>query len=247
MQPWLIDTDLIRLPAWVPLVACAAVVVIAAMRHHARRVGLSNREAVDSGWIVFPAALVGARLGDVALGNPALLRYPTALLDPLGGYSLYGAAIGGLIGALVYARQRRLDTRALVDAWALGALLAFPLARMACLAVGCCYGRAVDGVIGVTIRAGGHPMQGVSVHPVVLYEAITTLLLFVLLARTPREAKPGRIAVGAALGYSVCRILLDPLRDDGARGVLFGPVSASQLAAGLTILAALTAWRAHIR
>ena len=248
MQPWLIDQEYLRLPSWVPLVAIAAVLAVAVLRRHALAVGLSTRIAVDSGWVVFPAALMGARIGDVALANPGLVYYPEALIDPGGGYSLYGAALGGLAAAVVYARVRRVEAGHLLDGWALGGLLALPFARLGCLAVGCCYGRPITEPLGVawpwsvTMAGGFHPLPGTPLHPVPLYEALVALALFTLLSRW-RPAAPGRTALAVVMAYGAGRLGLDLLRADAARGVLIGSVSASQLVALASMIAALAAWK----
>jgi phosphatidylglycerol:prolipoprotein diacylglycerol transferase len=254
MHPWLVRTPQLAVPTWAALVAVAAVVLLAALRREALRDEESPRWTVDSAWLVLPAAWIGGRLGDAALGAGSWLDSAASLTGA--GSSLYGAGLAGALAATVYARARGGDAWRLLDRYAVATALALPFARLGCVASGCCYGRPATWPLGVELPWGiasdvigpaSAALAGIPLHPTALAEALASAAIAVPLVRARRTGRSGQPALLGTLLYGTVRVGLDTLRHPDARGLLFGAISGSQLVALATAAAALAALAARRR
>ena len=95
-----------------------------------RRIGLPEDTVVDLSLIAVPFGIVGARLYYV------LMKWELFAPDPIsvlyiwqGGIGIYGAVIGGMLGAWLYARKKGLRFLKLADALMPGVLLAQSIGR----------------------------------------------------------------------------------------------------------------------
>lgn len=81
---------------------------------------------------------------------------------PGGGLVVYGALIGGLIGAVAYLLLKRLSVRRMMDLLAPSLLLGLALGRIGCFLNGCCFGGICDPAHehwGVHFPAGSPPFN----------------------------------------------------------------------------------------
>ena len=157
--------------------------------------------------------------------------------------------LGGLAGAWLFCKQRRLS----FDTLGRDLVPALPLfhafGRVGCFLAGCCYGiPAPAGWLGVTFPASAiEAPSGVPLLPVQLYEAAGCVLLFLLLDHLTDRGWPGGrlLALYLAL-YAVFRFLLEFLRGDAVRGSL-GPLSTSQVISLAVLAGVLLAELLHHR
>ena len=157
--------------------------------------------------------------------------------------------LGGLAGAWLFCKRRRLS----FDTLGRDLVPALPLfhafGRVGCFLAGCCYGiPAPAGWLGVTFPASAiEAPSGVPLLPVQLYEAAGCVLLFLLLDHLTDRGWPGGrlLALYLAL-YAVFRFLLEFLRGDAVRGSL-GPLSTSQVISLAVLAGVLLAELLHHR
>lgn len=195
--------------------------------------GLDGRVLGDALTVAGFAALLGARLGYVALHASAYLR------DPLAALALNASALDGVIGALaglgVLVWRLR---RAGMLRWATADALAVPALI---LAMGFALASYFDGAVfgAVADVPWAVEVWGAARHPVQFYEMaglLVTLAAVVALCR--RELPDGSLALGAVLAYGLLRLGVDGFRADEA--ALLAGLRVSQLvAAGC---AAAAAW-----
>lgn len=195
--------------------------------------GLDGRVLGDALTVAGFAALLGARLGYVALHASAYLR------DPLAALALSTSALDGAIGALVGVGVLgwRLG-RAGMLRWAAADALAPPALV---LAMGLALASYFDGAIFGAPAALPWAVEvwGAARHPVQFYEMAGLLIILAVAVVLRKRALPdGALALGAVLAYGLLRLIVDGFRADEA--ALLAGLRVSQLvAAGC---AALAAW-----
>ncbi len=153
------------------------------------------------------------------------------------GLVFYGAVPGAVLGTYYAARWLRVPWWKMVDLSVPAIAVGHALGRVGCLLGGCCFGAEWHGPWAVTATDPISPMAHPTVprHPVQLYESLGLVLIAMVFAATPLEAKwlgpPGsgrRLSI-YAIAYGILRFVVEGFRGDGVRGVFFGGVSTSQL------------------
>ena len=163
--------------------------------------------------------IVGGRLGHVFFYTPSLV-----LTDPLevfktwhGGMSFHGGVLGVLIATLLFARVNKVDVFRLGDVITAAAPIGIFFVRIANFINGELWGRPTSLPWGVVFPDAGIMPR----HPSQIYEALMEgLLLFIILRIATHRAKllnrRGVVAGMFFLGYAICRILLENVREPDA-------------------------------
>ena len=177
-------------------------------------------------------ALVGAKLLYLATVLPDFLHdLPLLRQAPR---DLFGA----LLAAFLYCRTSRISFSAVLTQLLPVIPLIHAFGRIGCFCSGCCYGRPSQR-FGIAFSHALAAPNGIKLLPVQLYEAATTLGLFVLLAVLRRRGTPGRqmLAVYFLL-YGVIRFVLEFFRGARYRGFV-GVLSCSQVLSLVVVVLAL--------
>jgi len=214
-----------------------------------RRLGVQDRDAASDlvTWSVI-TGLLGARWTYLAI-------HPDALRDPLdlialwrGGIVSYGGFFGGALGAIAWARRRKLPVARVGDALMPALFLGQAFGRIGCFLVGDDYGRPWDGpwAVAFPAREGGlipEHLVGLPLHPSQLYLCAMNVLIFASMAWLfARRRWDGQVLVTTMLLYALGRFLVEFTRgDDAARGFL-GALSTAQWWSVATAAIALLAW-----
>jgi phosphatidylglycerol:prolipoprotein diacylglycerol transferase len=164
-----------------------------------------------------------------------------------GGISIYGALIGGTLGALAYAGWRRLPRiAAMADAAALGAIIGMAVGRVGCFILGDIFAKTTDWPIGLLYTNPDSPSYPrytavtpqLAQHPVTAYEIVGDLMIFVVLFVLYRMLKrDGMVFWAWVFLYGAMRFGISFLREDDI--VLAGLRTAQLIALGAMILAPL--------
>lgn len=169
-------------------------------------------------WITL-GIIVGGRLGHVFFYTPSLV-----VTDPLevfktwkGGMSFHGGVLGVLIATLLFARVNKVDVFRLGDLITAAAPIGIFFVRIANFINGELWGRPTSLPWGVVFPDAGIMPR----HPSQIYEALLEgLLLFIILRIATHHAKllnrRGVVAGMFFLGYAVCRIALENVREPDA-------------------------------
>ncbi len=213
-----------------------------------KRLGLPKDTVLDLALVVVPCGIVGARLYYVLMswdqftGNPLSILYIWE-----GGIAIYGAVIGGALGAFFYARRKKLSFLTLADVIVPGLLLAQAIGRWGNYFNMEAYGPVIENPafqffpLGVQIPAA----EGWEWHMATFfYESLWNLCGFValwLLRKGQRHR--GNLFGWYLLIYGSGRFVIEQLRQDS---LYIGSLRASQYLS--LILCALSAlvllWRA---
>ena len=221
-------------------------VVVAAF--FARRAGFNEDTIYNTALALVIGGIIGARALYVAENHS---QFEDDLLDVFainaGGISIYGALIGGTLAGSAYALWRRLPRFGLMaDIAAMGGIIGMAVGRIGCLILGDIFAKTTDWPIGVLYTNPDSPSYPrftavdppLAQHPVVVYEMVGDLLIFVALFVLYRLLKrDGMVFWAWVFLYGAMRFGLSFLRDDDL--VFAGLRMAQLIALGAMILAPL--------
>jgi phosphatidylglycerol:prolipoprotein diacylglycerol transferase len=122
----------------------------------ARRMGLDRRLVVDAAFWIVLSAMACSRLyyvvqhfGDFS-SRPLSIFFPgQGRLNCLGGVSMYGGIIGGILAEIVFFAAKKIPILPYADALAPSVGLGIFLTRIGCFLNGCCFGLPTTTWLGV--------------------------------------------------------------------------------------------------
>jgi len=247
MHPLLFHLGRLAIPTYGVFTALALLIALAAAVWQARRSGLPADKVWNLGLIAILAALFGARLLLIAANLRTFHAHPFWILGLAtipGTWIVLGGAAIGLIAAVLYASAEGLPLLRTADVVAPGIALAFAINQIGAFCGGLAWGRPTTLPWGVTYRSvvawlWYRTPLGDRLHPVQLYDAAASLLIFTLLLWMPRK-RPGEIAGAWLFLYGLCRFFTEFFRGDESLFVL--GLTLSQVFAVLAVLAGGALW-----
>jgi phosphatidylglycerol:prolipoprotein diacylglycerol transferase len=221
---------------------------VAVAAYFGRRAGFGEDTIYNTALALVIGGIIGARALYV-LENHS--QFEDDLLDVFainaGGISIYGALIGGTLGALAYTTWRRLPrVAAMADVAAMGGIIGMAVGRIGDIINGEHFAKTTDWPVGVLYTNPDSPSYPrftavtpqLAQHPVVGYELVGDLLIFVALFVLYRLLKrDGMVFWTWVFLYGAMRFGLSFLRDDD---IIFAGLRMAQLIAlGAMIIAPL--------
>lgn len=210
-------------------------------------VGLDSEVVWAGSWSILGGGLIGARLLFVLENLDAYADAPLRVLAVYeGGISVFGAVLGGVAGAALYAWRASVSLAPLLDAAATGFLLGQAIGRIGDLINGEHRGLPTDVPWAVTyIHPNTLADPGVAVHPAVGYELLWDVGAAGAAVWLLRRGAPAGVAFWLGLGlYGLGRFWVGFFRLDARYamglglaqwiGLLIVPVAAVALARLLT-------------
>ena len=231
-----------------------------------RRQGFIEDDIYTVALLAIPCGIVGARALFVAerWGDQGLDDWVDIFRINEGGISVYGAVIGGTLGAWVYAFFRKLPLRRGLDVAAFGLILGMGIGRIGDIINGEHFAEASGLPWAVRYtnlnspsvlshpQCGIDPVFGISVqdlcaqHPAVAYEMLGDLLIFGLLFLILRYVRRDGVAFfSMLLLYSLMRFGVSELRID-SREVIAGlttPQVTALFLIPMALIGLLFCWR----
>lgn len=215
------------------VIGIALAVWLAEREEH--RLGLPKDTMVDLALTAIPCGIVGARLYYVAMSWEQFADDPlSALYIWRGGIAIYGAVLGGAVGAWLFARKRRLSFGKLADAVVPGLLLAQAIGRWGNYFNMEAYGPIVTDArlqffpMAVLIPSGGEYVWHAATF---FYESMWNLCGFIALWRLRTQTRrSGETLAWYLLIYGSGRFVIEQLRQDS---LYLGSLRVSQ---GLSLL-----------
>lgn len=220
--------------AWILGTAIAAVIALLLSKKRE----IERYDLVYSAVFSMLAGAFGAKLLFIAVSLKTIIEQNIPFIAVLrGGFVFYGGLIGGAIGLVIYTRMFKLNTLRFFDLYALVVPLGHAVGRIGCFYSGCCYGMEYDGPFNVEYSSTlGMTPLGIPLLPVQLIEALLLALLFVVLLVVFFKCKStGVVTVVYLYSYSFLRFVLEFLRGDVERGLLFN-LSTSQIVSLLIVI-----------
>ena len=206
----------------------------------APQAGLPSQAVSDLGVWLIVGALVGARLLYVISywrEDFASQPFWEILMIRKGGLVYYGGFLGACLACVIFVRGRKLPLWKVADVMAPSLALGYFIGRFGCLMNGCCFGKTCD--LPWAIRFPyGHSTYPDRVHPTQIYDALSNLVLFAVLAWLfPRRKFDGQVFASYLVGYAILRGTVEFFRGDYMVRYLGGWATPAQLL-GACILAA---------
>lgn len=191
-------------------------------------------------------AVAGGKIFAVVQGLPLFLQlhaergYAFPQFFNEAGFVFYGALIGLILFLLLYAKLYRVPFWRLLDTIMPALPLAQALGRVGCFLAGCCYGIPVEwGIVQSPEGVGPHDTP---LLPIQLIEAAACVVLFIVMMRVGRRARPDGYLPGVyCLGYGIIRFVDEFFRGDAFRGIAAGLsvsqwISLALIAAGIYLV-----------
>lgn len=204
-----------------------------------RRMGAES--ALSLCLAVIPGAVIGARLVycltmiDSVMVDFGGLAFIPKLWE--GGFTLYGAVLGGMLSAWVYARATHRAAAPLLDSLAPGASLLLCVARAAEYFTSQGLGDYLEDEAMWRFPFAVEGAYGTWQMPVFLYEAVAAAVLLAVTLCVLRRGRAGRTAEVFVILLGLTQIILESWRED--EFIRFGFVRFNQLAAAITVAAAV--------
>jgi phosphatidylglycerol:prolipoprotein diacylglycerol transferase len=172
--------------AWYGIMVAASIAFLVIwVWHFARKAGFKGEFVLGGAIWAIPMGVIVSRLVHVIDKYDYYFSNPREIIG-FEGLTIYGAILGGLLGAWIYCRIRRVSFAHLADLAAPGIILAQAIGRVGCIINGCCSGKETSLPFHLIYT---HPASdaitsaplGTPLHPTQLYEIFGDLLIFALL------------------------------------------------------------------
>jgi prolipoprotein diacylglyceryl transferase len=232
-------------PRWYGVLLAAGILIAILVTR--RQLALRGRDpglAADVAVWAVPSGVVGARLYHVVTDWSAFSGHLGDIpLIQQGGLGIYGAILGGALGAAVGARRAGVPLLVILDCTAPGTALAQALGRFGNYANQELFGGPTGLPWGLEIDPAHRPahyLNDATFQPTFLYESIWDLIVMVVLLRVARRWRrhpPGYVLALYLALYSLGRFFVEGLRVDPAHEI--GPLRLNQVVAALVFAASL--------
>lgn len=217
-------------------IGIAAAFIVADMR--AKKYDMSGDHVYGLGFLGLILGIVGSKLLFYITEIKDVIANPKMLLSFSEGFVVYGGIIGGILGAYIYCRWKKLPVLKYFDLAIPSVALAQGFGRIGCFLAGCCYGRETDAWYGITFQDSPFAPNQVPLIPTQLISSAADFLHFFLLLWITKKKKTDGVVVAAyMIFYSVGRFLIELLRNDPRGNVSM--LSTSQFISVFMLLAGI--------
>jgi phosphatidylglycerol:prolipoprotein diacylglycerol transferase len=221
VRPELIDLGIFSIKGYGLMIGLSIPICFWLLSIESRRSGLPALETHLGSiflWVI-AAVYLGGKLV-YALGYPegfADLKRTRGLMGVLSeGFVFYGSILTAIPVTLYALRRYGIPMVRGLDVLIYGLPIAHGFGRLGCFLAGCCYGSHSTGPLAVTFTEG-QGLNGTPLHPVQLYEAGGSLIIFIVLwfwVRR-REPFPGQVLLSYLVLYAILRLITEQFRGDG--------------------------------
>ena len=197
------------------MIALGIIAAVFTADFRAKKYGLNGDHVYGIAFWGVLLGIVGAKLLFFLTEMKEILEDPSRLLSLSEGFVVYGGIIGGIIGAYVYCKWKKLPTLKYYDLEIPSLALAQGFGRIGCFLAGCCYGRETEAWYGITFSNSPFAPNNVALIPTQIFSSIADFLHFFLLLYIAKKKKTDGILVSSYLiFYSIGRFLIEILRND---------------------------------
>ena len=169
---------------------------------------------------------------------PQLLEDPSLFRRSLSdGWVVFGGLLGGMFGAWVFCRWKKLNVGKYFDLAFPAVALAQGFGRIGCFFAGCCYGVETESHFSIVFKNSQYAPNHVHLVPTQLISSALDFLLCLFLLRCDKrkQKRDGELAALYLILYSAGRFVLEFWRGDLERGAV-GVLSTSQFIGVFTFL-----------
>jgi phosphatidylglycerol:prolipoprotein diacylglycerol transferase len=195
--------------------------------------GLDADKIINLALICFISGVLGARLYYAALNPTYFFNHPAEILATWkGGLSIHGGLIGGALAGVLYLKKEKLPILTYCDIMCASLPLAQAVGRWGNFFNSEAFGHPVapDFFLKLFIPVDARPQAYRSFEyfqPTFLYESLWNLGLFLVLyfvAEKKARGFPGMVSCLYLAGYSLGRLLIEPMRVDSIANYMNVPI-----------------------
>lgn len=217
------------------MIALGIIAAVFTADFRAKKYGLDGDHVYGIAILGVLLGIVGAKLLFFLTEIQDILEDPSILLSISEGFVVYGGIIGGIFGAFLYCKWKKLPVLKYFDLAIPSLALAQGFGRIGCFLAGCCYGRETEAWYGITFQNSPFAPNNVALIPTQLISSAADFLHFFLLLSITKKKKTDGIVVSCYLIlYSIGRFLIEILRNDPRGNV--SVLSTSQFISIFTLL-----------
>ncbi len=167
------------------------------------------------------------------------------------GFVFYGSFLFTIPVIIIWFRKNKIPVAYGFDFLAIGGALVHGFGKIGCFMAGCCHGKQCSSEWGIVFnhpQTAANPVN-VPLYPVQLWDAITILLIVVLMILYRKNKKfDGEIFLIYAILYGILRFITENYRGDESRGyIIEGVLTHSQFIAVFVILIAFIVYVVKLR
>jgi len=208
-----------------------------------KNIALTSEEVSNFILWTMVGGILGARLYYVIFNFHYYLRVPSEIPAIWhGGLAIHGGIAGGIFIAWIYLRNKKVSFWRLSDCVAPTLILGQTFGRFGNFMNGDAHGVPTTlpwGIIFSPESVAGRQFPGIPIHPVMLYELLLnlTIFLFIWLFLRKNEHKRGFIFAAYIAMYSVIRCFVEWFRADS---LMFGQWRAAQIVSIILFISTVT-------
>lgn len=205
MKPILIQLGPFPISSFGLFLLLAFLVGIAVARRRGRALGIDPSRMLDIALYMIIGGIVVGRMGYVAVNFPAFARAPLTIVTIWkdSGLTFYGALVGGLMVAALYARLFRIPLSKFIDVFAPALALGYAVAMVGALLHGLYIGRPTGVPWGVQMFLDRR-------HPTQIYLMLGALGTYaVLRAQEKLQPPPGTLFFLWLMLHAVSRVAVE--------------------------------------
>ena len=150
------------------------------------------------------------------------IEHPFQMLFSSGGFVVIGGMVGGIVGACIYCKIKKVSAIDYLDLCVPSIAIAQGFGRLGCFMAGCCHGKPTDSVFGIAFSHSQFAPNGVKLIPTQLISSAGNFLNMAILILISMKTKKKGVVSGAYIViYSIGRFLVEFLRGDEVRGTIW--------------------------
>lgn len=229
----IIDIGILKIKWYGLTMALSILIGYLIARKNSWRMGMDPAEVDNLAFWLVIIGLLSARAYYVIFDWNYFWAHPAEVYKIWrGGLSIFGALIGGLVFVMLYARHKAYGKFQLLDLIALSLPLSQAIGRFGNFFNQEAFGYATDLPWKMYVGTTGQYH-----HPVFLYEALWSILVFFILMRLMGRFNNGTLGFSYLMLYSLGRFFLEPFRMDS---VFVSGFRADQVVAFIVIVFSVT-------
>lgn len=213
------------------MMALGIITAVLMVEYRAKKQGLDGDKVFNMEIFAVVSGLLGAKILYLITRINDLIEDPSIFWNCLkDGFVVYGSIIGGVLGAYVYCKIKKLPFWKIFDITAPALALAQGIGRIGCLLAGCCYGMEVaeDFPLAIVFTESHYAPNNIPLLPTQIISTVLNILHFAVLMLISRKVKhDGQVAGFYLVFYSIGRFILEYFRGDLIRGNV-GSLTTSQ-------------------
>ena len=216
MKPVLLELWGLKIYGYGLMIALGIISSVLLLNKRAKERGYNEDNILDMTIIAVVSGILGGKLLYIITDLEAIMKEPSNIIKNFGeGFVIYGAIIGGALGAYVYCKRKKWQVLEVFDLITPSLPLAQGFGRIGCLLAGCCYGSETDVPWAIVFKESLFAPNNVHLHPTQIYSSVFNFILAIFLIWYDKGNKiKGRTFSMYLILYSLGRFLIEFLRDD---------------------------------